>query len=70
MFLSLFYVKNNDKLSLKYAIILFINANNCKNIIPVIEGRAVVYLLWNVSKVKVDYWLEGDTTILSSHSNK
>ena len=43
MFLSLFYVKNNVNWYLKYAIILFIYAKNYKNIIPVIEGSAVVH---------------------------
>ena len=29
-----------------------------KNIIPVIGGSAEVHLLWNVSMVKFDHWLE------------
>ena len=58
MFLSSFYVKNNVNWQLKYEVILFIYDKNFKKtIIPVIEGSAVVKLLWNVS-VKVDHWLE------------
>ena len=39
-------------------IILFFSVKNQKNIIPVIEGSAVVYHFRNVSTVKFDSWLE------------
>ena len=43
-----------------------VGIKNQKNIIPVIDDSAVVHQLRNAPTVRVDHWLEWDTTTFVS----